>query len=163
MAIIRCPECKKIISDTSVRCPFCDFVLPQSVVLEQDAVKREEPIKKHAYKTKKATFFSFNWFCRFVFNTNQKLRNIPMFGNFLARLFNVLWRLVIGCIIFTAAFLSVIGWFYIHPFWCIEALLIGATFYAYFRFYKKNRYKYFFWCGLASTILTPFLCIYMLL
>lgn len=65
MALIRCPECRKKISEHATNCPHCGFSFKQEdlVIYKQ---KLEERRLKNAEINRKSTKLHLIWFCIFA-------------------------------------------------------------------------------------------------
>ena len=155
LALIKCPECKKSISDTSIRCPFCDFVFINKVVAEQKISAKKYQTHRNAPANRVLKFLRFNWFFCFIDDIADNLSDIPLVGPVLSFVLNLVCALVIIAIVVGVVGIIIAGLFYVSPLLAIEALLVGSTLYMYFDTYRRRNRQYYFWIALALTILFP--------
>lgn len=155
MALKKCPECKRSISDTSVRCPFCDFILIHQVVEEQKLPVKKCQISENAATNRVLKFLRFDWFFNFIDNIACDLSYIPLIGPVLSFVLKLVCAIVIVAIIFGVIGVIIDGLYYVHPILGIEAMSVGCTIWMYFNNYRKRKQSYYFWIVLALTILFP--------
>lgn len=154
LALIKCPECKRSISDTSIRCPFCDFVLKNEVVEEQKIVTKKCQAHQNASTNRVLKFLRFGWFFDFLNNIDNNLSAIPLVGLALSIVFKFVLLSIFFAIIVGVVGAIIAGLIYISPLLAIEVILVGSTIYMYFDTYRSDK-SYYFWVALALTILFP--------
>ena len=154
MALVKCPECKRNISETSIRCPHCDFVLNDKVVVEQKIPEKKYKTHQNAHIKRFLEFLHFNWFFDFLNNIADGLSNIPLIGTVLSLLFKVVVGIVVLAINFCVFYAIISGLSYVSPLLATEVILIGFTINMYFYAYG-SKMSYCFWIALVMTILFP--------
>ncbi len=160
MALIKCPECKKRISDTSIRCPFCDFVLINRIVEEQKIPVKKCQTNQNAVTNQVLKFLRFDWFFDFIDDIADNLSYIPLIGPVLSFVFKAVCALVLFAIVFGVIGVIIAGLSYASPLLAIEAILVGGTIVMYFYTNRKRKQAYYFWIVLAITILFPIVFVF---
>ncbi len=161
LALIKCPECKRSISDTSIRCPFCDFVLIDKVVEEQKISAQKCQVHQKTSTNRVLEFLRFNWFFNFIDNIADDLSYIPLVGTVLSFALKLVCILVTIAILVGVVGVIIAGLFYISPFLAMEAMMVASTVVMYFETYKQGVRTYVFWFSLALTIIFPFIFVFV--
>lgn len=151
MSLIRCPECKRKISDKATICPSCGF--PQTEVVTPSApniwAKLRERIKNINVKKTFKNIISFEWMNRLF----DKVSEIPIIGGFLSFLF-------ISCtsLLIFGSVLALIVWFIsllieIEFYFgvCVAWILFGI--FTYLLGFKWDGTKALFWMYIIFTII----------
>ena len=150
MALIRCPECKRKISDMAVSCPHCGFVLSAKNISKN--VKDENMSASHKYNFGSVlmSIIRFEW----VDDIADILFDIPFIGGFLGGLFTIMAVIIILAIIIVIGGLLFWGLLLIHPALAIAVGAIGMNVISYCASYVWGARKpCFFWVGFILTIL----------
>lgn len=155
MALIKCPECKKSISDASVRCPFCDFILINKVVEERNVPTNKCQTNQNSSAKQVLKILRFTWLFNFIDNIADNLSYIPIVGPLLS--FVLKWVCAVALVAIVVGVIDAImgGFYYISPLCGIEAILICSTIGLFFHNYRKRNRPYYFWMALVLTILCP--------
>lgn len=149
MALIKCPECKRKISNMAVSCPHCGFVLEGKYDLEKpnDITDRSKNGKKAVDVL--VSIIRLEW----AETINDYLSDIPLIGCLLSGIFMLL------CLAGTVTVVGtiVIGFFWglslIHPMLAVVAGAAGFNILAYCVSYVWGARKpWFFWACLSMTV-----------
>lgn len=155
MSLIKCPECKRKVSDTAVTCPHCGFnakaymgnspAITQTKKVDSMQKKRSKiPLKKRI-----KYILSFAWADELF----DKISGIPIIGGLLA------WLILFVAVLIMAGvglFLLILIFSTISEFSPVLAtvlMLIGMNVIAWFSSYRWGCHKYYFWLCLILTIL----------
>lgn len=173
MALIKCPECKKRISDTAIYCPRCGYVLANgSPSAQQNATKQRKESK--SVREVLRYVFCFEWLHSiedWSDNILDRIEGIPIIGIFLYRLLDIVkiilllvLSLLFVLVLCSVAYAALIGLFKIHPFLAIVAFIAGLNTLAYFICYKWTPGGgALFWLTLSSSIVACIALIYLLI
>ena len=131
MALIKCPECRRKISDFAKQCPRCGFPLEQHVILT------DSPTTKN-----KITFKS--WLNNFWDWLSDAFEWLGCFGQL------IIWALVMGLGILLICFFGYV--FSISPMW--GYILMFGVFGCPFYFFTRKRWV--FWLYLAIVVVLFF-------
>ena len=152
MALIKCPECRRKISDSAISCPRCGYRLgAKNVCNNTENTTRNIKSKHNAWEVI-LSIIKLEW----ADDVSDFLMDIPIIGGLLAILFPIIIVLCAFAAVIAIGILVFSGLHSIHPFVAIAAGAIGLNVIAYYASYVWGaRKKWFFWVCLALTILGP--------
>lgn len=152
--LIKCPDCKRKVSDTATTCPHCGFnvnayINSMPILQTKNVDSTQKKGTKIPIKNRVKYILSFSW----GDNLFDKISRVPIIGGFLASLFLLTVTLVIvgGGIILLALIFSNIAEF--SPTLATVLLIIGGNVIAWFASYRWGCHKYYFWlCLIVSAL-----------
>lgn len=148
MALIKCPECKKKISDQCGNCPHCGFPIENATKSNNST---NEVIKTSTEQKNKTPIYKKVLGCiLYPIALIIDLLSDSILGLILGLLFGI--ALLIGFIIFIAWFLDLL--MKINPIWAILVIAVGCNIVSFFAsFVWKMRKKWFFPLTLILTLI----------
>ncbi len=159
MALIKCPECKKKISNTAEKCPHCGFDVQRYLESARDNKGVAKPKINNSLEQSIKKLISFEWVDTFL----DALIDIPIIGGLLY--FLVLFipgcAIVVGLVILFLWIMELLT--ETSPTLAMMIMLIGANVISFFASYRWGKRKpWFFWVGLIISLFFSFnfLCRY---
>ena len=150
--IIKCPECKRKVSDTAITCPHCGFNIKTYMDNAPITTPKETTQKKDSkipLKKRVKYILSLRWMDKL----HDILSRIPIIGWLLAWLFmvaTVIITLGVGLFFIVLIFSVLVE---LSPTLAMVVMLIGMNVIAWFSSYRWGCRKYYFWLSLILTIL----------
>lgn len=152
MALIKCPECKRKISNTAFSCPHCGYVLGVGISSNNGISKNKSTKTKHKAGDVIVSIIKLEW----VDDVADFLMDIPIIGGLLSILFAMLCVIGAGAVALAIVICVFWGLYLLHPIVAIVAGAIGMNAIAYCASYVwGGRKKWYFWLCLSLTILAP--------
>ena len=148
MALIKCPECKRKISDKAKSCPHCGFVPDDNTMVDPMPETKGKRVSKVGDIL--LSIVKLEW----VDDVSDFLYEIPIIGGLLSVVFMLLCGILSIAVVLTVVILFFWGLSMIHPYLAIVAATIGLNILTYCASYVWNdRKHWFFWVGLVLTVL----------
>lgn len=148
MALIRCPECKRRISDKAISCPLCGFPLAENTEIPKQNKTNGKSfrIKIKEISMKDIKHRIGDW----TEKTFDKIAGIPIIGMFLAWILVMLVSLSV-LIPFCAILFCIIN--YLPPTIAFILMWFFCGFIMYLSGYKWGNKKRYFWIYVIFTII----------
>lgn len=141
MALIECPECRKMISEQASICPNCGFKLSKYRTKKhiKDSIGTLKKKRIHTRKQALKSFFDVG-----IESILDKIHDIPIVGGFLWWLILMTLTLIAGIVVFGIPALIVYALFQVNMLLGCIVFDIFMIALQYFIWYKDRRWKFWF-------------------